>query len=58
MNAFLKLFRSIEARMVAEEALEYTALGGMKRAASYWSMAYEMEKFFRENEQRSRASEK
>lgn len=58
MREFLKLFRCIEARLAAEEALEYTALGRMRRAASYWSLAYDIEKHFRENEERAGASEK
>jgi hypothetical protein len=50
MNEFLQLFRCIEARLVVQEALEATELGLLRRAASYWSLAYELEKRFREEE--------
>jgi hypothetical protein len=58
VNAFLKLFRSIEARQVAEEALVYAEIGWMKRSANYWSLAYNIEKHHRENMKRVDASEK
>jgi hypothetical protein len=58
VNAILKLFRSNEARQVAEEALVYAEIGWVKRSANYWSLAYNIEKYFRENEARADTSEK
>lgn len=47
MREFLRLFRCLESRLAAQDALEYTALGQWRKAASYWALAYELEQEFR-----------
>lgn len=47
---FLKLFHSDEARLYAEIAWEDTQLCRFRNAASYWVLAYQIEKEFRDRE--------